>query len=266
MEYGFCTEFATILPETIDYALVEKIKAAGFDFVEYPLMLLDTLTKEQFTHLVYSMQEMDLKCTCCCKLFPKQIRVVGLDIDRQQIIQYLNHSFERAHQLGSQKIIFGSAPSRNLPEGYSRKRAYTQLQELIQEALIPLCQQYDMTLIIEPIRSNACNFINSLPEGMVLVEQVASSRVKLLADSLHMLMDSEDPAHVSQYIDSLEHVHIAEASRILPENGYSPEVEQILQHLRQNGYNKTISFESKAGTDSDSIQKALTLLKGYFTK
>ena len=54
---------------------------------------------------------------------------------------------------------------------------------------------------------------------------------------------------------------IAEAERRMPEDDYSPYVQQVLENLKANQYDGTVSFESKNGAGLDSMKKALQMLK-----
>lgn len=263
MKYGFCTGFATTITDAIDYDLVRRIKKAGYDYVEFPLMLIESLDDDQFNQLLMELESLNLACNVTCNLFPASIHVVGPDTDRQEIEAYLQHAFDRAARLGIKKIVFGSSPSRRLPAGYSKEAGYRQLASLIKETMIPLCEKYGFEMVIEPIGSGLCNLINSLPDGMKLVNMVNSPYVTLLADSVHLLSDNENPDHITLYADFLNHVHISELDRILPEYSYSDALEQILKRLKAIDYDKTISFEPMP---SAHIDKALGLLKDYFDK
>jgi D-psicose/D-tagatose/L-ribulose 3-epimerase len=264
MKYGFCTGVASTLTEVVDYKLVRQVKAAGYDYVELPLMLVAALSDAQFAALLLELEQLGLGCDCCSNLFPKSIRVVGPEVNPEKITAYLQRAFERAARLKTKKIVFGSAPSRQLPEGWTQEAGYRQLTQLIQEVLLPLCRKYGILIVMEPLRGTACNFINTLPDGMEIVRRVDSPYVTLLADSIHMLSEREDPNHIIKYFESLDHVHISEADRVLPEAVYSGEVQAILERLKGCGYDKTISFETKCGQGPESPKKALDLLKAYF--
>ena len=100
-----------------------------------------------------------------------------------------------------------------------------------------------MVLAMEPIGHYEANFINTLEDGIRVVQAVNHPRVRLLADSVHMLYEHEDADHLLRYADQLEHVHICEADRVLPSGEISPGLQNILTTLRSTGYDKTLSFE-----------------------
>lgn len=264
MRFGFCTEFAAVDKNIIDYDLVRRIKEAGYDYVEFPLMLIEKISDEEFEKVVATVKELNLSCEVCCGMFPKTVKLTGPQVDKEQIAAYLEKAFSRAAVLGTHKIVLGSAPARELPEGTDWETGYSQMAEMLVTQVAPLCEKYDVEIVIEPLRSNACNFIHTLTDGMELVNRANSPYVKLLGDSLHMLTNEEDPNHIIEYKDDLRHVHIAEEARGLPEDGYSEYVAQVLKNLKSIGYDNTVSFEAKGGKEPDSMKKALELLKAQF--
>ncbi len=264
MKYGFCKEFSTPMKTEVDYELVKMIKEAGFDYIEMRLMLVAALSDEEFLKLNNTLKELNLPCDACCALFPKTVRVTGADRDYDVIRAYLEKAFYRANVLGAKKLVFGSAPARALDENTSEEEGYLQLADMINKIMLPLCEKYDITVVIEPLRRDACNFINTLTDGEKLVKMVNSDRIKLLADSLHMLTNEESASRIEDFREDLYHVHIADAQRLLPEDGYGEAVANVIKYLQKIGYNKTISFESKNGSGLESMKKALALLKKQF--
>ncbi len=264
MRYGFCTEFATPQKNAADYGLVRRIKEAGYDFIEFRLMLIAGLNDDEFAELSRFLKDIALPCDVCCALFPKTIRLVGAEADRERIRGYLERAFGRASQLGAAKLVFGSAPARELPPGMKWSEGYDALEGMIREIMLPLCERHGFEVVIEPIRSNACNFIHTLADGMELVNRVRSPKIKLLADSLHMLTNNDPAEGITEYFDSIRHVHVSNAGRALPEDSYDSEVLAVLSRLKEKGYDGTISFESNAGREEGSLKEALKNLKSFF--
>jgi len=261
MRYGFCKEFSTPLKTEVDYPLIKTIKDAGFDFVEMRAMLVSSLSEEEFLKLKNYLKEVGLDCDCCCALFPKTIRVTGNHIDYDAISQYIEHTFSRCSQLGAKKIVFGSAPARALDKDTSEEMGYKQIAEVISKCVLPACRKYDITVVMEPLRADACNFIHTLKDGMKVVDAVKSEKLQLLGDTIHMMSNHDNASDIIRYADSLSHFHIAELERKLPEDSYSEYVENVLENLRKICYDGTISFETKNGTGLESMKKALQLLK-----
>ena len=264
MRYGFCKEFSTPLKTEVDYELIKMIKEAGFDYVEMRAMLVSALSDEEFEKLEKTLKELELDCDCCCALFPKTIRVTGKSMDLNEIESYIEKTFDRCRRLGAKKVVFGSAPARALDEETTQDEGYAQIAEVIKKVVVPACEKYDMVVVMEPLRADACNFINTLSDGMRVVNDVKSDRIQLLADTIHMMTNNDNPDDIVKYKDSLKHVHIAEMQRIMPEDEYSEFIQTVFSNLNKNGYDGTISFESKNGNGLESMRKALELLKKQF--
>lgn len=264
MRYGFCKEFSTPLKTEVDYDLIKMIKDAGFDFVEMRAMLVSALSDEEFDKLEKTLRELDLACDCCCALFPRTIRVTGKSVDYAEVEAYIEKTFDRCRRLGAKKIVFGSAPARALDEETTEDEGYAQIADVIKKVIVPACETYDMTVVMEPLRADACNFIHTLADGMRVVEAVKSDKIRLLADTIHMMSNNDNPDDIIKYKDSLKHIHIAELARVMPEEEYSDYIQTVLENLRKIGYDGTVSFESKNGNGLESMKKALTLLKNQF--
>jgi D-psicose/D-tagatose/L-ribulose 3-epimerase len=261
MRYGFCTGFATTMTDAIDYDLLEKIKDAGYDFVEFPLMLIESLSDQEFEALLSELGRIGIDCDAVCNLFPARVRVIGPDADKAAIDSYLRKAFARASRMGVKKVVFGSSPSRQLPEGWTRQEGYRAFVSVIHEHLIPLCRAHGFHLMIEPIAADLCNLINSLDDGMEIVQMTDSPVVSLHADSVHMLSIHEDADNILKYAPFIDHIHISELDRVLPETSYTPELLKILKNIKAIQYDDTISFEPMP---SQHIDKALNLIKSFF--
>jgi len=263
MRYGFCTNLASPLTDAVDYGLLADIGKAGYDYVEFSLTMLERLSERQFDALRGELDRLRLGCDCCCNMFPKSLPIVGPEASPASIEPYLERIFSRAARIGTRKVVLGSAAARSLPGGFDPTRGRDQLTDLIVESLLPRCAGYGMTLIIEPIRRAACNFINTLAEAKDLADRVGSPLVSLIADTTHMLNAGETADHIGAYFPLLDHVHVSEPGRLLPgEEGFSPAVANILARLWEMGYDKTVSFET--GPGSGDMEKALLLLKRTF--
>ncbi len=266
MKYGFCKEFSTPLKTEVDYELIRMIKEAGFDFVEMRAMLVASLSDEEFLKLCKTLEEIDLGCLCSCALFPKTIRTTGKDVNKEEIKAYIEKTFYRLNKLGAKKVVFGSAPSRQLDEETTEEEGYRQISEICSEIIVPAAEKYDITVVIEPLRASACNFINTLSDAMQVANRVKHERIGILGDTIHMMLNEDNPEDVIRYKDYLKHVHIAEKERMLPEDSYSEYAETVIQNLVKSGYEGTISFETKNGEGVESMKKALNLLKKTLNK
>ncbi len=264
MRYGMCTDWATSTKDRPEYDLIRRIKDAGFDYVEFPIAMIETLSDEDFESLLSILKELDLSCDCCCNFFPGRIKVTGPTRNKEEIDAYLDKAMGRAHRMGTKKIVFGSNNSRNLPEGESLEQGYDELCQTINESVIPYCRKYGITVVLEPLRKQSTNIILTVKDGKYVVDRINKEELRLLADLMHMQYNEESPEDLREVYPLLKHVHVCEMDRILPEDGYSAFLRDALGILKELGYDDTISFEAKGGKSPESLGKALNLIKKEF--
>lgn len=259
-----CTDYATTIRDRVEYGLVQRIKEAGFDFIEFPLMMIETLSDGEFEKLLAELKRLDLACDSSCNFFPGRIKVTGPLVNKAEIDTYLDKAMGRAQRMGVKKIVFGSNNSRNIPEGESLQQGYDELCEVIESCIVPYCQKYGITVVMEPLRKQSCNIILTVKDGEYLVKRVNKPEIQLLADLMHMRYNEENPEDLKEIYPMLHHVHVCELDRMLPEDGFSEYLQKALNILRELGYDGTISFEAKDGRNSDSLKRALIQLKKQF--
>ena len=64
--------------------------------------------------------------------------VVGPSVDRDALTAYVNMALDRCRALGATVVVWGSAGSRNVPEGFPRERAWEQIVSFLRMAGPPL--------------------------------------------------------------------------------------------------------------------------------
>lgn len=265
MRFGYCTGFAAGMTGPIDYKTLDMIQDAGYDYVEFPLMQLADLPEDEFEALKAHLRGMTLGCDACCNMFPARVRLLGEEAKGSIIDEYLSVAFPRMAALGTKTIVLGSSGARRLPEGMSKEEGVKALAEVIIKHVVPLLEQYDITLVMEPIGSYEANFINTLPDGMEVVAAVNHPRVQLLADSVHLLYENESPEHITRYAANLCHIHLCENERALPCGGVSDELAAILDAIRESGYDACASFEPMPHSLED-MRAALDRVKAALCK
>lgn len=260
MRYGFCTGFTAAMDGTAFYPLLEEVLRSGYDYVEFPLMQTAVLPQSAFDALVRWLADAHLAADATCSMFPGSLRLTGPEVDFGRLSAYLDLAFARLAQLGTRKIVLGSSAARDLPAGVDSAAGYGQLEDLIGRLILPRLEQYDCLLAIEPIAKAEANFITTLPEGMELVRRMAHPRVRLLADTIHMLREGESPSVLGAHLPALCHIHISELERVLPTGGYTPALAALLEAL-SGRYDGTVSFETAPCAQHEGVERALHTLR-----
>lgn len=194
-------------------------------------------------------------------LLPGELKTVGPDANHEAVLARTEMALKRAQTCGSQYIVFGSGGSRMIPDGFDRDRAKQQHIDVTRK-MAPLAEKYGITIAVEPLNRGETNFINSLAEGVEIVEAVNSPRVKLLCDIYHMLKEDESPEEIIKYGKHIVHCHIAEKESRTPPGVKGDDFRPYLRALKKIGYKGGLSIECFKYTDFDSeIKTGIEVLR-----
>jgi D-psicose/D-tagatose/L-ribulose 3-epimerase len=243
MRIGYCTNLINTQADGTGSQFIKKGKEKGFDYVELPLAQMVALNEVDYHSLKETLAAYRLKCEACNNFFPPGIRLTGKDVDYGKIEDYLAKALGRAAGLGVKVIVFGSPMSKNIPEGFPRDKAWSELVELLR-ILDPLVKEKGIIIAIEPISKSESNFINTAAEGLELIREADRDNIRLLIDYYHLVLENEYPDIILEAAPYLKHIHFADPEgRAYPrevKDGYVTFV-NLLKHI---GYEGRISIEA----------------------
>jgi 5-keto-L-gluconate epimerase len=112
---------------------------------------------------------------------------------------------------------------------------------------IRTCVEYaeraGIVLLIEPINRYETNVVNTLEQGMDLIDQIGTSNLKLLPDTFHMNM--EEPSirkSIIKAASAIGYVHFADSNRWAPGCGHI-DFSSVVSALRESGYTGPVDIE-----------------------
>ena len=191
---------------------------------------------------------------------PAGLPCVGPAADEAALLAYAERAFARAQRAGIGCIVFGSGGARAVPIGVPVESAREQFVELLQH-MAPLAERAGVTLVIEPLNTGECNFVNTLAEGAEIVEACGQPAVMLLGDTYHMGFSGEGPEVIRRYGRILRHFHVAEyPSRRYPGADGQSYVGWF-EALREVGYAGAVSVECRWGEFATEAKLALANLR-----
>ena len=157
--------------------------------------------------------------------------------------------------------MWGSASSRNVPEGLSRDQAWTQIKTFLARAG-DIARSRQMIIAIEPLRKQESNIINTGAEALKLVREVNHPQVQMIIDYYHMRVENEDPEIVRTAREHIVHYHFANpAGRRWPHNpGEDPVYARFFQLVKETGFKGGLSIEG-TGTFEADAQASLTFFR-----
>lgn len=197
--------------------------------------------------------------------FPREIKVVGPEADMERALKYSETAIRRASEIGMDILVLGSSRSRSIPEGFDPAEGRAQFVELL-KGIAPIAEKYGIIIVLEPLRREETNLLNTVREGTAICKEVASPNICVLADFYHMACVGEDAGAIVEAGEYLRHCHIAEAaSRTCPGvdgDDFTP----YFQALKDIKYTGRISFECKWGDRETELPKAMQVMKEQIAK
>lgn len=158
---------------------------------------------------------------------------------RRRAVERVGQHIRLAVEIGS-AVTIGLLSGR-LGEG---QRAARRLAALA--CLTDVCQAAlaaGVTILLEPLNRYECDYINTLEDGLGVIEEIAAPNLKLLADTFHMNIEEVDiAASLRRAAPRLGHVHLVDSNRRAPGHGHL-DIGGILRELRDIGYGGYLSFE-----------------------
>lgn len=250
VEVGVCAKTAE-LENAIHY---------GFDYLEPSVAEIADMNEAQFTDFKARLLASPIRCECYNTFFRKQ-RVVGDDVDRDALRKYTENALNRCQQLGGTVAVWGSAGSRNVAEGYSRDRAWNQIQEFLRLAG-DLAHASGMVIAIEPLRKQESNIINTGAEALRLVREVQHPNVKMIIDFYHLREENEDPQIIWEARDEIVHFHFAnpQGRRWPKDPGEDPMYGRFFELVKKIHFRGGISIEGR-GTFQDDAAASLEFFR-----
>ena len=214
---------------------LEDVAAWGYDYAEISpgLLGVDEVTGTLEQKAVEQIQASPVPVMAMCG-FLNRSKVVGPEIDNAQVRDYVIRLFDAMQQAGVPVIGYGSGGSRFVPDGFSRDRALEQVNDFLQMCA-DLGEPRGVQVALEPYNYDDANLINTVPEGVEIVQKVDRPAIQLMADFFHMRLNGESFDTLTAAGPYLIHAHIAEPGRGRPQTTPT-EHASYLQTLCEAGY------------------------------
>ena len=251
IQVGYCTPLANL----------EAAKAARFDYVELSTSEIAGLSDPDFDRARERIRQVGVPVPASNLFLPAALKVTGPAIDRDQQMAYVKKAFARLQQIGITIVVFGSGGARLVPEGFSKDQAFQQLVEFGRR-IAPEARARGITVAVEPLRPQETNIINSVAEGLDLVNAIGDPNFQLMVDFYHLASVKEDPAIILRARDHIRHLHMANPEgRIFPRASTEYDYQPFFAALRTIGYAGRISVEASTKDLPGDAPPAIALLR-----
>lgn len=224
-----------------------EVRAAGADYLVESVgrFLMPDKPDADFTPVLEQARNSPLPVVACNGfLRDPRLRCTGPDADHPRVLAFADIAFQRLKQAGGEFIVFGSAGSRRIPEGFPKEQADEQFIALLR-AMAPLAARAGVSVFVEQLQRRECNYLMHLGEVVDVVSQVNHPRVRVLADIYHMTNMGDTPADLERALPWLGVIEIAEKEQRTAPGVTGEDFRAFFAVLAKGGYRGRITIEGR---------------------
>jgi len=245
----------------VDPDRFEAAQAAGFDYVETNASRVAALSNEDFEKLAAQVAQLRIPVAASMSFIPAAIKLTGPDVDPARQMAYVKSALGRLARLGVKVVVLGSGGARRVPDGFPKDEAVAQLVDFCRRTA-PIARENGITIVVEPLRRQETNIINTAREGLALVKAVDRPEIKLLVDYYHLAEEGESPDVIAEAGPLLAHTHIANpAGRVYPLKPEEAAYGGFFANLCKSGYSGRMSVEASTKDFASDAPQSLALLR-----
>lgn len=226
--------------------LISRAKSAGYTVAEFPLLFPQEL---KLNELRAELDDLGMGASCSTGLNPKQ-DITSPDAElRKAGLKHLQTCLEAAARLGS-PLLGGVtyAPWGFFPNDDHSAR-WTRCIESLKIAG-EMAGDLGLTLCLEVLNRFEGYLLNTVEQGLQLLEEVGSPHIKLQLDTFHLNIEADEiGAEIREAGAALGHFHCVANNRKAPGRGHIPwkRVWEALRAIDYRGFLVVETFVSPAG-------------------
>jgi D-psicose/D-tagatose/L-ribulose 3-epimerase len=236
-----------------DRAIAEvapRVQELGFDLIELPVEEPGAWDPDRAAEL---LGELGLDAGVCCVMPPGRDLATDDAEAAAATVNYLRHCVEVADRVGS-RVVAGpmyAAVGRLWRLAADERPATLARVAAGLQPVAELAAERGVKLAIEPLNRYETSLINTVAQGLELLEAVDHPACGLLLDTFHMNIEEKDPAAAARAAgDRIAHVHTCGTDRGSP-GADAFDWPAFLAALGDAGYDGPLCIESF--TDANEV-------------
>jgi D-psicose/D-tagatose/L-ribulose 3-epimerase len=237
--------------------LTEKVRDMGFDILE--ICVEDPKTIDPKT-ILPRLEKAGVEATICGAFGPNRDASSDDPAVRKQAVDYIKTCADLSQALQSSVVVgpmYSAVGKARLLSKDEKAKQWKLGVESLQEAA-DYAGERRVRLALEPLNRFETDFINTVDQGLELVERIGRPNVGLLLDTFHMNMEEKDlGAAIRQAGPHLFHFHTCENDRGTPGSGHV-EWTIVKEALKDVGYAGPVVIEA-FNSDIKEIARAVAL-------
>jgi D-psicose/D-tagatose/L-ribulose 3-epimerase len=243
MQFG-ASSFIWVSPfSTQTLALIDKVHDLGFDLIEICVEEPDTIDVEAIAARAVAAK---LGISICGAFGPDRNISAEDEATRRSALAYLKRCIDFAGDLGSPFVsgpMYAAVGETKMLDPTARDLQRSRAVESLRAAA-DYAARLGVKLAIEPLNRFETDLINTVDQGVRLIEEVGASNVGLLLDTFHMNIEEKDiPAAILRAAGRIVEFHACSSDRGTPGEDHLP-WPQIAAALKTASYHGPIVIEA----------------------
>lgn len=221
------------------------IQAAGFDAWEWTVSsaLMPDKSDAEWAPVRAKILAAPIPLVSCNGFIPGRFSLSNPLVSHDEPLAYAEKACRRADAIGLKYIVFGSGGARRIPDDVDPDVGRARFISFCR-ALAVRIADCKVTIVLEPLNRREVNLLNTVADGIGMVDAIGSPRFRLLADLFHMAREHEGPESIRRAGPRLCHVHIAEAANRTWPGVDGDDFTPYFKALRDIGYQGCVSIEA----------------------
>lgn len=222
-------------------ALLNDIKATGFDGVEIPIFETDP---DHYADLGALLDDIGLGRTAVAAMGDGAMSLIGDDASRAAGIAHMKKVIDCAAALGATQLSGPLHSTLGHFSGTGPTAEEVQRSISSQRAIGDHAATKGIVIGLEALNRFECYLVNTMEELSAHIDAIGHPAIKAMYDTFHCNIEETDPiAAFTRNRHNIVHVHISENDRGVPGRGNIPWAETF-RAIRAGGYNDWLTIEA----------------------
>jgi len=185
---------------------------------------------------------------------------------RKKTADYVKELARATREMGGWVMVFGSPLQRNLLPGVTHEQAMEFAADVFRAAM-PVLEEHQVTLAIEPLGPLEGNFLNATADGARLMKMVDSPNCRLHLDCKAMSTEAKPVADtIREFAGAMAHFHANDPNKLGPGMGdldFVP-IFKALADVKYDGWVSVEVFDYSPGPERiarESMQNMLSAIE-----
>jgi D-psicose/D-tagatose/L-ribulose 3-epimerase len=224
-----------------DFHLLPRIKSAGFDGIEVPVLNPAAL---QVDRIGRELQRVGLECTAV-SIIPTGLSLASADAGiRERALDHVRACITAARDAGA-RILAGPMYT---PVGYltGTRRTAEEWRWVVDswQKLAPVAREAGVEIALEPLNRFETYFLNTAADAVRLCDEIGDPGIGILFDTFHANIEEKSIASALRTAGRhVKHLHTCENDRGVPGSGHV-EWPEFFDAVAEIGYDRWMTIES----------------------